>query len=228
MYISTRLSLRTAGILPLLLALAVVGCRPVLDVDDVYVPALHYERHPIEVASGTMRLEVPTRERLGAGHEDAIVRFAQEASSKGVNQLIVKRPRGGMAADAAAGRVTHILIGQGVQPHTIVHERYAGGSGAPIVLSYRSTFAVTNECGDWSDSLTHTALNEPPVNFGCAHQQNIAAIVANPEDFVTPRTMTSSDQMRRYKMFVDYRKPKATATEAADAEDAQLAEVAKQ
>lgn len=226
---SRRLSLRTTGILPLLLALAVVGCRPMEpDIDDVYVPELHYERHPIEVASGTVRLEVATRGRLGAGQEDAIVRFAQEASAKGVNQVIVQRPRGGTAADATAGRVTNILIGHGVAPQTIVHERYASGKGAPVILSYRSAFAVTNECGDWSDNLTHTGLNEPPVNFGCAQQHNIAAVVANPQDFVTPRTMTASDPMRRYKMFIDYRKPKPTATEAADSEDAQVAEVAKQ
>ncbi|MGH6931498.1 MAG: CpaD family pilus assembly lipoprotein, partial [Dongiaceae bacterium] len=152
---SRRLSLRTAGVLPLLLALAVVGCRPMEpDIQDVYVPALHYERHPIEVVSGTIRLEVATRGRLGAGQEDAIVRFAQEVSAKGADQVIVRRPRGGPAADATAGRVTHILIDHGVPPQAIVHERYSGAKGAPVTLSYRSAFAVTNECGDWSDNLT--------------------------------------------------------------------------
>jgi pilus assembly protein CpaD len=225
---SRRLSLCTAGILPLLLALAVVGCRPMEPgIDDAYVPALHYERHPIEVASGTIRLEVATRGRLGAGQADEIARFAQEASARGADHVVVARPRGGPAADATAGGVTHILIEHGIEPQAIVHERYSGGKGAPVILSYRSAFAVTNECGDWSNNLTHTGRNEPPANFGCAHQQNIAAVVANPEDFVTPRTMTASDPMRRYKMFVDYRKPKPTATEAADAEDAQVADVAK-
>ncbi|MDP9136591.1 MAG: CpaD family pilus assembly lipoprotein, partial [Pseudomonadota bacterium] len=136
MYACRRLSLRTAGLLPLLLALGVVGCRPMpADYDDVYVPELHYERHPIEVASGTMRLEVPTRGRLGAEREDAIVRFGQEAHAKGVDRLIVARPRGGTATDATAGRVTHLLISQGVRPQAIFHERYAGGRGAPIILS---------------------------------------------------------------------------------------------
>jgi pilus assembly protein CpaD len=223
-----RLPLRAASLLPLTITVALAGCGSYAGIDDIYVPALHYERHPIEVASGTMRLEVTPRGRLSLGQEEEVVRFAQEASGKSVRTLIIKRPRGGTAVDATAGRVTHILIDHGVEPQAIVHERYSGGKGAPIVLSYRAAFAVTNECGDWSRSLTDTYLNEPPINFGCAHQHNIAAVVANPEDFETPRNTTARDSMRSYKMFVDYRKPKATATDAADAEDAQISEVAQQ
>ncbi len=220
---------RTFGMLPLLLTLAVVGCRPFQPgFDDAYVPALHYERHPIEVASGTVRLEVAARGRLGQRQEDAIVRFAQEAIARGADRVVVERPSGTPAVNATSGRITHLLIDQGIPPPAIVHQRYSGAKGAPILLSFHSAFAVTNECGDWSDNLTHTGLNEPPANFGCAHQQNIAAVVANPDDFVTPRTMTPRDPMRRNKMFIDYRKPKSTATEAGDAEDAQVADVAKQ
>jgi pilus assembly protein CpaD len=223
-----RFHLGRAGILPLALALALAGCGTYPDGEDVFVPALHYERHPIEVASGAMRLEVTPRGRLALGQEEEVIRFAQEASAKGVRTLIIKRPRGGTAVDATAGRITHLLIDHGVEPRAIVHERYAGGKGAPVILTYRGAFAVTNECGDWSRSLTDTYLNEPPINFGCAHQHNIAAVVANPEDFEKPRNMTDRDSMRRYKMFVDYRKPKPTATEAADSEDAQISEVAQQ
>ncbi len=57
-------------------------------------------------------------------------------------------------------------------------------------------------------------------NFGCATQHNIAAVVANPEDFETPRTATPADAMRRYQVFVDYRKPKNTATRTSELGDA--------
>lgn len=226
---SRRLSLRAAALLPLALTLAVVGCGPMEpDVDDVYVPALHYERHPIEVATGAVRLEVKPRGRLSVGQEEEVVRFAQGASAKDANEVVIKRPNGGPAADTTAGRITHILIEQGVKPQAIVHERYSAGRGAPVIVSYRSAIAVTNECGDWSDNLTHTGFNEPPVSFGCAHQNNIAAVVANPEDFVTPRNRTARDSMRRYQMYVDYRKPKATATEASDMEEAAISAIAKE
>jgi pilus assembly protein CpaD len=229
MFSSRRLSLRIAGLLPLAFTLAVGGCRAIEpNIEDVYIPALHYERHPIEVAGGTMRLEVKSIGRLSVSQEEEIARFAQEASGRDVKRLVIRRPQGGPSSDATAGRITHMLIDHGVRPDAIIHERYSGAKGAPVILTYRTAFAVTNECGDWSDSLTHTGRNKPPVNLGCAHQHNIAAVVANPEDFATPRTMTARDSMRRYQMYVDYRKPKPTSTLASDAEDAQISEVAKQ
>ena len=60
----------------------------------------------------------------------------------------------------------HLLIGHGVQPHAIVHERYAGGSGAPVdpELSQhlRGDQRMRRLVGQIS---THTGLNEPPVKF---------------------------------------------------------------
>ena len=41
-------------------------------------------------------------------------------------QVVIKRPNGGPAADTTAGRITHILIEQGVKPQAIVHERLLG------------------------------------------------------------------------------------------------------
>ena len=58
-------------------------------------------------------------------------------------------------------------------------------------LSYIRSVAVTKECGDWSVGFgTHIASNEPHPNYGCAIQNNIAAMVVNPDDFVTPRPTT--------------------------------------
>ena len=54
-------------------------------------------------------------------------------------------------------------------------------------LSYIRSVAVTKECGDWSSDLANTSSNEPYPNFGCAMQNNIAAMAVNPDDFVVPR-----------------------------------------
>ena len=50
--------------------------------------------------------------------------------------------------------------------------------------------AVTEECGDWSENLAFNPDQRPYPNMGCAVQNNLAAMVANPEDFVKPRAMT--------------------------------------
>ena len=57
-------------------------------------------------------------------------------------------------------------------------------------LTYIRSVAVTKECGDWSTDMADTSSNEPYPNFGCATQNNIAAMVVNPNDFVVPRPTT--------------------------------------
>ena len=83
---------------------------------------------------------------------------------------------------------------------------YPGGSQEPIKLSFERKVAVTKECGDWSDNLASTYSNQPYRNFGCANQQNIAAMVANPEDFEQPRAMSpvlAGNRMQVMKIFVE-------------------------
>jgi pilus assembly protein CpaD len=69
-----------------------------------------------------------------------------------------------------------------------------------------STVAVTKECGDWSENLADTASNEPTADFGCSVQNNIAAMVVNPENFVVPEVSTP--------VLAERRMPDAAATAA--------------
>jgi pilus assembly protein CpaD len=69
--------------------------------------------------------------------------------------------------------------------------------------------------------------NPSPVNFGCATQNNLAAMVADPADLVMPRTMTASDAQRRGTVFEKYRKGEITATTRDQHDSAALSEVAK-
>ena len=70
-----------------------------------------------------------------------------------------------------------------------------------------------------------TSDNEPFPNFGCAHQQNIAAVVANPNDLVTPRTETPSDAARKSQIFTDYRTPKDPSTPVNIEQNARISEI---
>jgi pilus assembly protein CpaD len=72
----------------------------------------------------------------------------------------------------------------------IVQKTYPGPSKGSVLLSYIRSVAVTRECGDWSEDMSNTSRNEPYTNFGCAIQNNTAAMVVNPDDFVVPRTTT--------------------------------------
>jgi pilus assembly protein CpaD len=220
-----RLSLTALALTPLF---GIAACSTDLAViDDYYRPAMHYERYPIEVAKGAVRLDVSTkRSRLTSRQEDSVIRFGQQAVASGAGRIEVKRPSGG-AAGSVAERVTELLVDTGMPRDAIVHSDYSAGRGAPVMVTFDRKFAVTAECGDWSEDTAITGQNTPAPNFGCATQHNIAAMVANPEDFETPRTATPSDPMRRYQVFVDYRKPKNTATSVSSSEEQVVSDVGK-
>jgi pilus assembly protein CpaD len=220
-----KLALTAAALMPLVW---LGGCKTGgAEIDDYYRPAMHYERYPVEVAKGSVRLDVATkRPTLSAHQEEAVVKFGQQAVSSAVGSIEVRKPSGA-TADSVAAEVTELLVQTGVDPGAIVHRDYSGSRGAPVIIAFERKFAVTTECGDWSDNITKTGKNEPYENFGCAAQHNIAAVVANPEDFETPRAATPPDAMRRYQVFVDYRKPKNTATSMKDSEVQKVSDVAE-
>ncbi|MDX1718020.1 MAG: CpaD family pilus assembly protein [Anderseniella sp.] len=185
-------------------------------VDDIYMPQMHYERHPIEVAKGTVKLQVPTHSsKLSKHEEEAVRRFAQQAHETNASAIHVQRPAGGMVANAVAGRVAHLMETEGIAPHRIKHVSYKGGAHAPVMLSFSRKFAVTKECGDWSENLSETYSNQNYPNFGCAQQHNLAAQVANPSDFETPRTSTSASASRRAMVFEKYINGEDTNSQAA-------------
>ena len=137
----------------------------------------------------------------------------------------IKRPSGNVSADVVAGRVTQLIAAEGIPTTSMKHSTYSGHG--PVIVSYSRHFASTNECGDWSEDLTKTSQNTLPPNYGCAHQHNIAAMVANPKDLVTPRTMTSADVTRRSKVFDDYRKGQTTGSSVDKEAEVQISDAVK-
>lgn len=104
------------------------------------------------------------------------------------------------------------------------YERY------PIKVKHKDgrAYAVTKECGAWPEDLAETGSNQPFTNFGCAHQQNIAAVVSRPEDLERPRREGRSDPMRRSKMIDKYRLGDTTASAQEQQQQVQISTVAPQ
>lgn len=212
----SRSVLRT--IAPAAMLLALTACQHQMSggIDDVYMPQMHYEKHAIQVAKGSVKLQVPTQSAtLSEKEKDAVIRFAQQANETGASIVHVQRPAGGMVGNAVAGKIAQLMEREGVAPHRIKHTSYKGGAHSPVLLTFSRKFAVTSECGDWSDNLSETYSNQNYANFGCAQQHNLAAMVANPEDFDTPRTSTSASAARRNEIFDKYIKGEDTNSAAA-------------
>lgn len=98
----------------------------------------------------------------------------------------------------------------------------------PFVFSFtRYVASVERECGDWEKDFTSDRNNQEWSNFGCAAQQNLAAMVADPLDLKRPRATTPIDVDRRTVVIKGYREGTATATERAAGEKGTVSEVAK-
>ena len=171
---------------------ALGGCQT----NSEYVPFGPEELHPIEVVEGKSRITIPVRSgRLGDDGENMVRRFGAEVAAM-PSTVVIVRPAG-VSGELAAARATVLLKEQGVAPQRIRH--VVSKKGKNLVISTNRKFAVTRECGDWSKSLSATLDNEPYPNFGCAQQHNLAAMVANPEDFEHPRPMKGPDAQRAIK-----------------------------
>ena len=175
-----------------------------------YIPEMPDERYPIEVVKGSVKLRLPVvKGRLSPSERIAVQRLADQASSL-TTPVVITRPARSVKAEIMAAEISRELIARGVDRQRIVHR--TSGNAGEVSISFSRKFAVTKECGDWSEPITHTAYNRPYRNFGCAHQHNLAAQVDNPEDFERPRVMTPPDADARSRAMGRYRKGEDTSS----------------
>jgi pilus assembly protein CpaD len=92
----------------------------------------------------------------------------------------------------------------------LVTTREAGNSDPRVDVSYIAYTAHTQACGDWSDDESFTMENHTSKNFGCAVQQNIAAMVADPRDLLGPGAMGPVNTNRRAAVMDHYEKGEVT------------------
>lgn len=221
------------GLLPLAAALALAGCGGFNGADEASYDASH--THPISVLPDVPTLMIATHAGGGLTGEDrrAVAAFAAAYKERGHGPLTVSAPSGSANTATAMNtlvEVRDLLAEKGVPSADIGYTPYrasSAGADAPIVLSYKRYVASASPCGDWSTDYAYDPNNGTPPNFGCATQNNLAAMLADPVDLVTPRDMTPSDAARRGEVFAKYRKGKITATARDQHDSAAVSEVAK-
>jgi pilus assembly protein CpaD len=207
-YLIKLAATNTKAVLLLAVSTSLAGCgMNQLAEDDQYVPATHYERYPIKVAHAPIKLEISSQHgSLQSSQINAIAGFARSARTAGASKITIRRPSSGGPSRQVASQAYQLLVQSGISPGSILHATYPGPAKGPVQLSFMSTVAVTKECGDWSENLADTASNEPTADFGCSVQNNIAAMVVNPENFVVPEVSTP--------VLAERRMPDAAATAA--------------
>lgn len=178
-------------VLVFLSSLLLAGCAmDGAEIEDSYVATTAEERYPITVAEAPVKMNVSARSgTLQAEHLNRVINFAQDARNNATSRISVSYSSGSSNARKVAGESVAVLVAQGIPRNMIATGSYRGSSSM-VTLAFHRKVAVTKECGDWSDNLSGNQFNEAYPNQGCAIQHNIAAMVANPEDFERPRSMT--------------------------------------
>ena len=179
--------------------------------------ALPYEkRFPITVEPRMQTLRVGVDSGgLDPSSMNDLQKFARDYLSNGSGLIRVSGPR---RLPQAANTVADQMADFGVPRNRIVTGTDDVASPADEVrVSYVGYVASAEPCGDWSSNLGYTASNAPSPNLGCATQHNLAAMVADPRDLVTPKPLGPQDAQRRLTILDKYRKGDSTvATKAAE------------
>ncbi|MBI2718018.1 MAG: CpaD family pilus assembly protein [Rhizobiales bacterium] len=188
-------------------SLLLAGCQSTNPADEMgYQSQAFYDRYPIKVAKAPIKVGVVAKSgSLRPEQVNAVVNFARDARDNAQSRVAIKWPSGSAKSRQVAIDIAQLLVDEGVPQSMIKATSYPGGATEPIQMSFERKVAVTRECGDWSQNLANDSSNGPYPNFGCAYQNNIAALVANPEDFEHPRATSpvlASNRTEVMKVFI--------------------------
>ncbi|WP_245409925.1 CpaD family pilus assembly protein [Pararhizobium haloflavum] len=209
-HLSTAARFASAAVLAGLLS----ACANVHHVEVGSVPDDYRTNHPIIVSEQEQTLDIPVASgdrELTIASRGAVRGHAQRYKASASGSVRIMTPAGSMNSGAAsilAQQVREELVKQGIPQGRILTTPYhasASGDAAPIRVSYFAIDATTGECGRWpEDMLANGNENKHYANFGCASQNNLAAMVADPMDLIAPRGSTPIDAGRREQVLRDY------------------------
>jgi len=163
---------------------------------DAFVPeAIPVEaRIAISAPSGAIGITVQEAAELKS--------FAQEYVRLGRGNVVVSVPTNASNSQSAAQvaqDVQRALFLGGVDFSKISAGPYQaqGQANAPILISFGRYEAKPIVCAPWTSfDPRKTAENIPPDRFGCAQNANLAAMVADPGDFLGDRKDGTRDAAR--------------------------------
>lgn len=177
-------------------------------------------RNQIKVVESTEKLELYTRPEgleLSARDQYAVGQFLESYRLSGDGPLYVNLPSASLSGTGTqqANTLVRTLMAQaGVNPAALQTGEYQSDpeAPAPIVVSYRTLKAVPADCR-FMDDLTLTYNNQPTQSFGCSGNANLAAMVADPRQFLEPYPASAPNSQRRTVVYDKYIKGESTASE---------------
>lgn len=158
----------------------------------------------IALSANTRKLSLRDRNVV----RDFALRF-KRSGARSVRIIIPVGSRNERAARRVQPQISAELGLAGIRKSQIATTGYqasAHGDAASVRLAYSAmTAAVASQCGVWDGDLGSSPENKNYRNFGCATQNNLASMVANPADLLGPRGESEIDATRRDNIISDWR-----------------------
>ena len=209
-------------------AASVCGCNTDQQIaGSPSAPTDYRLRHPITISERDHTLQLfigANRGSLTPAQRAELLAFAQSWRDQATGGVLVSLPVGSVNARSsgdALREIESILAATGVPPQSVAVRNYRASAGtlATVRVSYPKIVADAGPCGVWPKDIGPSFNrdyfeNQPPWNFGCATQRNLAAMVAEPADLVQPRAETPAYTMRRTTVLEKYRAGQSPATPA--------------
>ncbi|MEM8771962.1 MAG: CpaD family pilus assembly protein [Pseudomonadota bacterium] len=182
------------------------------------------EEHPIAVDSQIVTLTIDadaTTTELSGRDKARLRAFAHAYLTNGHGPLTITAPSG-YAGDAdgqeAAADIRSALYEAGVSWDSLAGATYrtGGDNGDQLIVSYTHYVATPSECGVWNGITNRDYRNLRSPNFGCATQNNLAAVIADPKDLVEASALTARDTPASVRAFEAYREGSITSSDAED------------
>ncbi len=217
--------------------LALAGCQAHSPLNAYSsIPPQVQQRHPIMLTSSkqTAMVDVSRQSAKLSGMQRADVEgFVRAFRADGTTSLVISLPAGSpneVNAVHLSREIRQVAGELGVPANSISVKPYSVHAkipSPPIVLSYtRLRAGVPHNCGVVS-SMDIGQENLSYEDHGCSTQNNLAAMLSNPNDIHTPRPMDKADSGRRYNVIDKYRQAQVTSSEVRSASAGTVSQVGK-
>jgi pilus assembly protein CpaD len=173
----------------------------------------HRLRHPILISEEPESFRLPVGMNgpaLSPEIEAALRDYVRDYQADGTGEITIQVPTASANEIAAArtGQALHYALVRAGVPHGSIQvvPFHVGNHAevAPVNISYLRVKAVVPRCGIWPETMPASYENDQYHNFGCAAQQNLAAMVANPADLVRPQPTAPAHGARRANVIKVY------------------------
>ena len=220
--------LKKAAVIGLGFGFAVMagGCRlydPHYKRADFHTGSIYkfaHTNHPISVDRGNLAMAIsvgPKDVKLMPEKRDELIMFLSYYRNQGTGYLRVQMQRHARHNQAIENVILALqqeLEAMSIGPESVRVHKYVSRDAYPVIrLSFERYVARGPECNGFNQNFAQDENNGNSDYWGCATQNNLAAMVANPRDLKGPRGWSPRDARRRDKVFEKHIKGEPTGAQ---------------